>query len=288
MTSVLEQCLNQPLPNGFTCTDSTSLYGFFGCFSQSCPAQLTQDLGAQFCLLCLQDVRPGESIKDLYKRCTNNYDPVEEKQCLFAGGGADTVIVSRHPILKSNFFQFPRPVSPIINYGISYAQVEAPNGPVDVYCPHLYSFSKSSDFANDPTKPLNLAQANILIDLIKTNSKRDVLSLVFGDFNISPGAPGLTSIWEDHYQLFLQNNFKPAFTTPECTWGCTSLSEILPSQLDHIFSFGKTKVSGVYGNKNVCFKNNTVSFREPLVPVGPNTFVHASDHFAVSSTVCAK
>jgi len=193
------------------------------------------------------------------------------------GGYTDPLILSRYPIIQSSYLKFQE--SPFTETTVLYSRIQAPQGPVNVFCTHLLpaNFPLIGSTFEDTNRQQTQEMLNYINSTVQ-NSTEPIIAM--GDFNFGPSSSNsIESSWQNNYILFPNQGYRNALIVtnaqPPCTY-CSSnaLVSHSPNQIiDHIFVKNAGVISaGVFATANVVQVNNR------LVPL--------SDHYGVAASLC--
>jgi len=128
-------------------------------------------------------------------------DPVE-----FAYGGSyGTGILSKYPIIQTDQITFDSTTN---RRGATHAVIDAPDGPVDVYCTHLTAVFAVIPYPRDTGSwaEEQLLQFDGLLDWMGTVAQTPHQALL-GDLNSGPDGDGVTAQDPDGYDLLVADGF---------------------------------------------------------------------------------
>jgi len=269
-TSALQQttaCLS--LQN---CFQSNTFPDQINCAFGQCRS--TFDNLGDSCKACLS-VERNIALSDNINNCVSTGGNVRDCIRLF-GGYTDNLILSRYPIIQTGYLQFQN--SPFTETTVLYSKIQAPQGPVNVFCTHLLP----ANFRLVDFESVNRDQTQQMIQYINSvvqNTTEPIIAM--GDFNSGPAIAPSSGSWENNYILFPNNGFQSALivanSQPPCTY-CTTNSRVnnLLSQstiIDHIFvKNAQVLAAGLFANFGI-------------VQVG-NQLVPLSDHYGVAASLC--
>ena len=152
-----------------------------------------------------------ERLPALAERCGFLYevvfDPRAARPPPFSRGVDEELILSRHPVSASETRLLYGPLRPFFSRHVSFARVEHPEGPVDVFTTHLAS---GSDLANAPCGVVGLPpplvsppcppECEAFVDTVRECQTKQVAdfaerlhdadgpAILTGDFNAEPGS----------------------------------------------------------------------------------------------------
>lgn len=250
------------------------------------------------CSSCLKTRLPDESTSESILRCTRAYKPADAANCrLQEGGEAGATLISRYPFVTTDYREFTPPGAGVVNWGVTYGQVQTPLGRAHLFCSAMAT--SASNLSSGIAQPLNLAQSQEVLNYVQSKANGEVAIFLANTGSgpaiaSSPTGPALAQ-WPANFTLLqgtltdalLANVDANSAAAPvgACTTQCGSLTDA--GYVDHVMGTGSATVGTAGSKADLCYQNGSTFFTTPTVATS-NGNVLLSDHFGVATDVTIK
>lgn len=239
------------------------------CVFASCPIPfitLPRD-----CMRCVMANVGGDAVDVVQDVCER--DPVAYAY----GGSFGTGILSKHPISEVDELVFDSTTN---RRSALHAVVDAPGGPIDVYCTHLSAVFSTIPYPRDTGSWAEEQAAQIQALISWTHEATSDTVVWMGDLNTGPGAGDIPAEVEENWALVAAAGFEAPYLegTPACTYCADNPllrnDDGTDALIDHVLTRGLRSVSAervldqTVGGAQTC--------GDPLEPAA------LSDHYGVA------